>query len=103
MRQFSEPLPIDAALGELTAALRASNAGVLGAPPGDDKTTRVPLVLLDQPWAKENNKYKKILVLELRRLAARAAPARMASTVGEQVGDSVGLRVSFGSKVSKRK
>src|ERR1035437_3891614 len=92
MRQFSEPLPIDAALGELTAALRASNAAVLVAPPGAGKTTRVPLVLLDQPWAKENNKYKKILVLELRRLAARAAAARMAST----------LRVRFGSKVSKR-
>src|ERR1019366_8412694 len=102
MRQFSEPLPIDAALGELTAALRASNAAVLVAPPGAGKTTRVPLVLLDQPWAKENNKYKKILVLELRRLAARAAAARMASTLGEQVGDTVGLRVRFGSKVSKR-
>ena len=102
MRQFSEPLPIDAALGELTAALRASNAAVLVAPPGAGKTTRVPLVLLDQPWAKENNKYKKILVLEPRRLAARAAAARMASTLGEQVGDTVGLRVRFGSKVSKR-
>src|ERR1035437_9350700 len=101
MRQFSEPLPIDAALGELTAALRASNAAVLVAPPGAGKTTRVPLVLLDQPWAKENNKYKKILVLELRRLAARAAAARMASTLGEQVGDTVGLRGRFGSKMSK--
>src|ERR1035437_1124481 len=98
MRQFSEPLPIDAALGELTAALRASNAAVLVAPPGAGKTTRVPLVLLDQPWAAS----KKILLLEPRRLAARAAAARMAWTLGEQVGDTVGLRVRFGSKVSKR-
>ena len=98
MRQFSEPLPIDAALGELTAALRASNAAVLVAPPGAGKTTRVPLVLLDEAWAND----KKILVLEPRRLAARAAAARMASTLGEQVGDTVGLRVRFGSKVSKR-
>ncbi len=68
------------------------------APPGAGKTTRVPLVLLDEPWAKN----KKILVLEPRRLAARAAAARMASTLGEQVGDTVGLRVRFGSKISKR-
>ncbi len=71
---------------------------MLVAPPGAGKTTRVPLVLLDEPWAKD----KKILVLEPRRLAARAAAARMASTLGEQVGDTVGLRVRFGSKVSKR-
>src|SRR5664279_4797429 len=97
-RLFDTPLPIDAALGELTAALAANNAAVLVAPPGAGKTTRVPLVLLDQPWAKD----KKILVLEPRRLAARAAAARMASTLGEPVGDTVGLRVRFGSKISKR-
>jgi len=68
------------------------------AQPGAGKTTRVPLVLLDEPWAKD----MKILVLEPRRLAARAAAARMASILGEQVGDTVGLRVRFGSKVSKR-
>jgi ATP-dependent helicase HrpB len=98
MRTFDTPLPIDAALPDLTAALAAHNATVLVAPPGAGKTTRVPLVLLDEPWAKD----KKILVLEPRRLAARAAAARMASTLGEQVGDTVGLRVRFGSKVSKR-
>ncbi|HYC16645.1 MAG TPA: ATP-dependent helicase HrpB [Pseudolabrys sp.] len=98
MRTFDTPLPIDAALPELTAALAADNASVLVAPPGAGKTTRVPLVLLDEPWAKE----KKILVLEPRRLAARAAAARMASTLGERVGDTVGLRVRFGSKVGKR-
>ena len=98
MRQFSEPLPIDAALPELAAALVESNAAVLVAPPGAGKTTRVPLVLLDEAWAKD----KKILVLEPRRLAARAAAARMASTLGEQVGETIGLRVRFGSKISKR-
>ena len=98
MRQFSEPLPIDDALPRLTAALAGNNAGVLVAPPGAGKTTRVPLVLLDEAWAKN----KKILVLEPRRLAARAAAARMASALGEQVGDTIGLRVRFGSKISKR-
>jgi ATP-dependent helicase HrpB len=98
MRQFSEPLPIDDALPRLTAALAANNCAVLVAPPGAGKTTRVPLVLLDEPWAKNS----KILVLEPRRLAARAAASRMASTLREQVGDTVGLRVRFGSKISKR-
>ena len=98
MQKFSEPLPIDVALPRLTAALRAGNAAVLVAPPGAGKTTRVPLVLLDEPWAMD----KKILVLEPRRLAARAAASRMASTLREQVGDTVGLRVRFGSKISKR-
>jgi ATP-dependent helicase HrpB len=71
---------------------------VLVAPPGAGKTTRVPLVLLDEPWAKA----KKILVLEPRRLAARAAASRMAWTLGGKVGDTVGLRVRFGSKISRR-
>jgi len=98
MRDFDTPLPIDEALPRLTAALAAHNAAVLVAPPGAGKTTRVPLVLLDEPWAA----HKKILVLEPRRLAARAAAARMASTLQEQAGDTVGLRVRFGSKISRR-
>ena len=69
---------------------------MLVAPPGAGKTTRVPLVLLDEPGRRAS----KILVLEPRRLAARAAAARMAATLGEQVGDTVGLRVRFGSKMS---
>ena len=97
MQQFSTPLPIDTALPALTAALRSANAAVLVAPPGAGKTTRVPLVLRDEPWAAG----KKILVLEPRRLAARAAAARMAATLGEAVGGTVGLRVRFGSNVSK--
>ena len=100
---FSSPLPIDAALPELTAALRRRNVAVLVAPPGAGKTTRVPLVLARQPWAETgNSKSRRILVLEPRRLAARAAAERMASTLGERVGETVGLRVRFGSKISAR-
>jgi ATP-dependent helicase HrpB len=97
MNDFNSPLPIDAALPALTAALRAGTATVLVAPPGAGKTTRVPLVLAGEPWAQG----KRILVLEPRRLAARAAAARMAATLGEKVGDTVGLRVRFGSKISR--
>jgi ATP-dependent helicase HrpB len=94
---FDSPLPIDDALPALTAALRACNVAVLVAPPGAGKTTRVPLVLEREPWATG-----KILVLEPRRIAARAAADRMAKTLGERVGDTVGLRVRFGSKVSAK-
>ena len=97
MMTFDAPLPIDAAIPELTAALRARDAAVLVAPPGAGKTTRVPLVLAAEPWAQG----KKLIVLEPRRLAARAAAARMAATLREPVGASVGYRVRFGSKVSK--
>lgn len=98
MKEFSEHLPIDDALPGLTAALRQRHAAVLVAPPGAGKTTRVPLVLIDEPWAAG----KKILVLEPRRLAARAAAERMAATLKESVGDTVGLRVRFGSKVTRK-
>jgi ATP-dependent helicase HrpB len=96
------PLPIDAALPDLTAALRANTAAVLVAPPGAGKTTRVPLVLAREDWAQKAEKKRRILVLEPRRLAARAAADRMAQTLGERVGDTVGLRVRFGSKISSR-
>src|SRR5262245_3041104 len=98
MRQFSDALPIDEALPQLTAALRQRNVAVLVAPPGAGKTTRVPLVLADEPWAKD----RKILVLEPRRLAARAAAKRMAATLGETVGETVGYRVRFSSQVSRK-
>src|SRR6478736_2652734 len=93
-----QSLPIDEALPRLIAALAQRDAVVLVAPPGAGKTTRVPLVLAQQGWAKE----RKILVLEPRRLAARAAADRMAKTLGEAVGDTVGYRVRFGSKVSRK-
>src|ERR1700683_291990 len=90
------PLPIDAALPSLKAALRDHNAAVLVAPPGAGKTTRVPLVLAEENRARG----RRILVLEPRRRAARAAAERMASTLGERTGGKVGLRVRFGSNVS---
>src|SRR5262249_43191777 len=93
---FGDPLPIDPVLSELTDTLRRRAAAVLVAPPGAGKTTRVPLVLAGERWAQG----RKILVLEPRRLAARAAAARMAATLGEAVGGSVGYRVRFGSKIS---
>src|ERR1051325_9339316 len=98
MRSFDTTLPIDEALPALAAALRERHAVVLVAPPGAGKTTRVPLVLLDEPWATQ----KKILVLEPRRLAARAAASRMAQTLGEKLAETVGLRVRFGSQVSAK-
>ena len=92
------PLPIDAALPALRAALAAHASAVLVAPPGAGKTTRAPLALLDEPWAKG----KRLILLEPRRLAARAAAARMAATLGEKVGETIGLRVRLQSLVSKR-
>ena len=96
-RVFDTPLPIDDVLGELAGTLRKSNAAVLVAPPGAGKTTRVPLALLDEPWIAG----RKIVVLEPRRIAARASAERMAKTLGEKVGETVGYRVRFGSKVSR--
>jgi ATP-dependent helicase HrpB len=96
-RSFDAPLPIDAVLDELSGTLEKTNAAVLVAPPGAGKTTRVPLALLDAPWARG----KKIVVLEPRRIAARASAERMAKTLGERAGGTVGYRVRFGSKVSR--
>jgi ATP-dependent helicase HrpB len=97
-RTFATSLPIDAVLGDLTDALRSASAAVLVAPPGAGKTTRVPLALLDAPWLAG----KKIIMLEPRRIAARASAERMASTLGERAGETVGYRVRFGSKISRR-
>lgn len=96
-RNFDTPLPIDAVLDDLSRTLEAHNAAVLVAPPGAGKTTRVPLALLDAPWAKA----KKIIVLEPRRIAARASADRMAKSLGERAGETVGYRVRFGSKISR--
>ena len=96
-RSFDTPLPIDAVLDQLAGTLERGNAAVLVAPPGAGKTTRVPLALLDAPWLGKN----KIIMLEPRRIAARASAERMAKTLGEPVGQTVGYRVRFGSKVSR--
>ncbi len=95
---FDLPLPIDDALPDLKSALVTLTRAVLVAPPGAGKTTRVPLALLDEQWARG----KRLIVLEPRRLAARAAAARMAATLDEKVGETIGLRVRLESLVSKR-
>ena len=89
------PLPIDTALPPLRAALAERGRAVLQAPPGAGKTTRVPLALLDQPWLGGG----KIVMLEPRRIAARAAASHMASLLGEQAGDTVGYRIRMDRKV----
>ena len=87
-------LPIGAVLDEL-AVLLAEGDAVLEAPPGAGKTTLVPLALRDAPWLAG----RTILVLEPRRLAARAAAGRMAELLGEPVGRTVGYRVRLESRV----
>ncbi|MBE7217061.1 MAG: ATP-dependent helicase HrpB [Caulobacteraceae bacterium] len=89
-------LPIHDALPALRAALRQGSNAVLVAPPGAGKSTAVPLALMDEPWARGG----KLIVLEPRRLAARAAAARMAQMLGEAVGGTVGFRVRLQSRVS---
>jgi ATP-dependent helicase HrpB len=95
---FAAPLPIDEVLPSLKEALAVHSRAVLVAPPGAGKTTRVPLALLEQPFVGGG----RIIVLEPRRLAARAAAQRMAETLGDKVGGVVGLRVRLESRVSSR-
>jgi len=96
--RFDDALPIDAVLPQIAVAVGAGTAAVLVAPPGAGKTTRVPLALLAAPWLAG----RKILLLEPRRLAARGAAERMAATLGERVGETVGLRARLASKVGPR-
>jgi ATP-dependent helicase HrpB len=91
-------LPIDAALPALLKALHDRNEVVLEAPPGAGKTTRVPLALLNETWLGGQT----ILMLEPRRLAARAAAERLASELGEKVGETVGYRIRLDSKVGPK-
>lgn len=81
-------LPVTDSFPALHAALNAGRNAVLVAPPGAGKTTLVPLSLLDAAWRNDG----RILMLEPRRLATRAAAMRMASLIGELVGQSVGYR-----------
>lgn len=91
-------LPVDDILPRLAAALRDGRNAVLVAPPGAGKTTRVPLALLDEAWARAG----KLVVLEPRRLAARAAAERMAHMLGESAGATVGYRMRLQSRVGPR-
>ena len=91
-------LPICEILGELRQQLSGRDELVLQAPPGAGKTTVVPLALLDEPWLAG----LKILVLEPRRMAARAAAGRMAQLLGEKVGDTVGYRIRLDTCVGEQ-
>ena len=90
--------PIHEVLPELLAGLADNPSAVLTAEPGSGKTTIVPLVLLGQSWLEG----KKIIMLEPRRLAARAAAARLSELAGDRLGGLVGYRVRFDSRVSKK-
>ncbi len=95
---MSEQLPIIEIIPEIKKALSLHNTIILQAPPGAGKSTILPLQLLNENWLQG----KKILMLEPRRLAARAVANRMSSLLNEQVGNTVGYRVRFDNKVSKQ-
>ena len=88
--------PIDALLPAIRTSLAEHPRLVLEAPPGAGKTTRVPLALLDAPWLAG----QRIVMLEPRRVAARAAATFMAASLGEDVGQTVGYRIRFENRVS---
>jgi len=91
-------LPVTEALPALKQALAEGNAAVLVAPPGAGKTTLVPLALLDAPWRGDG----KLVLLEPRRLAARAAARRMAALLGEEPGETVGYAMRMENRTSAR-
>ena len=93
----SSGLPIDAALPALRRALAERSCAVLTAPPGAGKSTVVPLALMDESWAAG----KRLLMLEPRRLAARAVAQRMAATLNEPIGRTVGYRMRRDTRVSR--
>ncbi len=95
---MTDTLPIHEIIPKLKEALSERSNVVLQAPPGAGKTTVVPLELLGEKWLVR----KKIIMLEPRRLAARASARRMAETLGENVGETVGYRVRMDSKVGPK-
>lgn len=95
MTSFTTPLPIDAVLPDLKQALAGHTSAVLTAPPGAGKTTRVPLAVMAEPWLEG----RRLIMLEPRRLAAKAAAVRMARSLGESVGVTVGYRIRHDTKV----
>ncbi|MEK4052181.1 ATP-dependent helicase HrpB [Paenibacillus sp. FSL F4-0087] len=90
-------LPIQQIIPELRLLFQEKDTGVLIAEPGAGKTTVVPLALLEEPWVAG----RKIIMLEPRRLAARSAAARMAASLGEKAGQTVGYRVRMDTRVSQ--
>ncbi|MCY6382902.1 ATP-dependent helicase HrpB [Hoeflea prorocentri] len=98
MTHMLPELPVSEAVPALLAALEERGSAVLAAPPGAGKTTLVPLHLLNASWRKDG----RILVLEPRRLAARASARQMARLIGEEVGETVGYRTRLDTRVSGR-
>jgi ATP-dependent helicase HrpB len=96
-RRQPSGLPIEAVLPELSGALAGASRVVLQAPPGAGKSTVVPLAVLDSAWLGQ----RRIIMLEPRRLAARAVAARMARTLREEVGRTVGHRMRLDTRVSR--
>ncbi|MEO6367802.1 MAG: ATP-dependent helicase HrpB, partial [Steroidobacteraceae bacterium] len=94
----SPRLPVEDALPELLAVLAGQRNAVLVAPPGAGKSTVVPLALLEADWSRG----QKILLLEPRRLAARAVASRMAQTLRERVGETVGYRMRLDTRIGPR-
>jgi len=90
-------LPVNEILEELKSTLKGHHEAILQAPPGAGKTSLVPLALLEEPWLGD----KKILMLEPRRIATRAAAHRMADLIQEPVGQTVGYRMRLDAKVSR--
>ena len=91
-------LPVIEILEVLKSILKQHHEAILQAPPGAGKTTLVPLALADEPWLKQ----KKILMLEPRRIATRAAAHRMADLLQEPVGQTVGYRMRLDTRISSR-
>lgn len=94
----SSQLPVEEVLPALRSTLAAGRNAVLVAPPGAGKSTVVPLALLREPWVQG----RRLLLLEPRRLAARAVATRMAATLGERPGETVGWRMRLDTRVSAR-
>ncbi len=95
-------LPIEAILPDLRRVLAEGRHALVTAPPGAGKTTVVPLALVNEPWLHREGAAQKLIMLEPRRLAARAAAHRMATTLGEAVGETVGYRIRLDRKVGPR-
>ncbi|MGA2088359.1 MAG: ATP-dependent helicase HrpB, partial [Stellaceae bacterium] len=96
--KYADSLPVAETLSALKVALAGKGAAVLEAPPGAGKTTLVPLALLDEPWLAG----KRILMLEPRRLATRAAARRMAQMLGESAGETVGFRTRLETRIGPK-
>lgn len=91
-------LPVNEVIPDIRQHLQKGNTLIVSAPPGAGKSTLLPLALMNEQWLGN----KKIIMLEPRRLAARTIALRMASLLGEEVGETVGYRIRFDNRVSKR-